>query len=204
MKIAILGAGNIGGTIGKKWSKAGHEIIFGVRDVDSPKVRALLAEIDSGAVAASVAEAAASAEVILLSIPHAAVAETVQSNAATLNGKIIIDATNKFGAPVVNNIATISAAAPNAIIFRAFNSMGWEIFAQPQFGEVNADHFYCGPDGEARAQVEQLIAEVGVRPVYVGGLESAPTVDAIGTLWVTLVFQRGMARHLAFKMLTDH
>ncbi len=203
MKIAVLGAGNIGGTIGKKWGNAGHEIIFGVRDVNSPKVHALLAEIKTGAVTAPVAEAATSAEVILLAIPHAAVAETIQANAAALEGKIIIDATNKFGAPVVNNIAVISQNLPGATIFRAFNSLGWEIFAHPKFGETTTDHFYCGPDGEERLLVKQLIAEVGVRPVYVGGLETAPTVDALGTLWMTLVFQRGMGGHLAFKMLTD-
>jgi predicted dinucleotide-binding enzyme len=203
MKIAILGAGNIGGTLGKKWAAARHEVIFGVRDVNSPKLRALLAEINTGAAAAPVAEAAASAEVILLSIPHAAVAETVQTAAAALDGKIILDATNKFGAPVVNNIAAIRAAAPNAKIYRAFNSLGWEIFARPQFGETAADHFYCGPDDEARRLVEGLISEVGVRPVYVGGLESAPIVDALGSLWVTLAFQRGMGRHSAFKLLTD-
>jgi len=203
MRIAILGAGNIGSTMGKKWAAAGHEVVFGVRDVNSPKVRALLADINTGAAAASVAEAAASADVMLLSIPHGAVAETVQANAAALDGKIIIDATNRFGAPVVNNIAAIRAAAPNARIYRAFNSLGWEVFARPQFGEANADHFYCGPDGEARTLVEGLISEVGVRPVYVGGLETAPIVDALGALWVALVLRRGMGRHLAFRVLTD-
>jgi predicted dinucleotide-binding enzyme len=203
MKIAVLGAGNIGGTIGRKWAAAGHEVIFGVRDTGSTKVRTLLAEIDSGAKAASVPEAVVSAEVILLSIPHAAVAETVRANATALEGKIIIDATNKFGAPVINNIAVIQAAVSNAKIYRAFNSLGWEVFAQPKIGEIAADHFYCGPDGEGRVLIEGLIADVGVRPVYVGGLETAPTVDALGTLWVTLVFQRGMSRHSAFKLLTD-
>jgi predicted dinucleotide-binding enzyme len=203
MKIAVLGAGNIGGTLGKKWTAARHEVIFGVRDVNSPKVRALLAQMPSAAIAVSVAEAAARSEVILLSIPHGAVAETVQANAAAMDGKIIIDATNRFGAPVVNNIAAIRAVAPNARIYRAFNSLGWEIFDRPQFGETAADHFYCGPDGEARMLVEGLISEVGVRPVYVGGLESAPMVDALGVLWVTLVSRRGRGRRLAFRMLTD-
>ena len=203
MEIAVLGVGNIGGTIGKKWAEADHEVVFGVRNVDSPKVRALLKEIGSQCSATSVPEAVSSAEVILLAIPYAAVPETVQANTAALEGKIIIDASNKFGAPVVNNIAAIRAVVPNAKIYRAFNSLGWEVFANPQFGETKADHFYCGPDGEARILVERLIAEVGVRPVYVGGLETAPTVDALGTLWITLVYQRGMGRYLAFNILTD-
>ncbi len=203
MKIAVLGAGNIGSTMGAKWAEAGHEIIFGVRDVESPKVQVLLGQISSGAVATSVAEAASRAEVVLLSIPHAAVPEIVQSNAVFLESKIIIDATNRFGAPIVNNIAVINEAVPSAIIYRAFNSLGWELFAQPQFGDIRIDHFYCGPDGERRLVVEKLIAEVGVVPVYVGGLESAPVVDALGTLWVTLALQRGLGRRLAFKLLRN-
>jgi predicted dinucleotide-binding enzyme len=203
VKIGIIGAGNIGGTMGKKWAKAGHEIVFGVRDVDSPKVRSLLEEIDGKASAASVGEACIEVEVVLLATPHAAVAEVVRANAPALDGKIIIDATNNFRAPVVNNIGVISRSVPRAIIFRAFNSLGWEVFARPRFEESVADHFYCGPDGEARTLVEGLIAEVGVRPVYVGGLEAAPVVDALGILWVTLVSQRGRDRHLALKLLTD-
>jgi 8-hydroxy-5-deazaflavin:NADPH oxidoreductase len=203
MIIAVLGAGNIGGSIGKKWAAAGHEVVFGVRDVNKAKVRTLLEEISTRAIAASVTEAAMKADVMLLSIPHQAVAQTVQTNAAAMDGKIIIDATNKFGAPVINNIAAISAAAPRAKIYRAFNSLGWEIFARPLFGETNADHFYCGPDGEERLLVEGLISDVGVRPVYVGDLDTAPTVDALGVLWMTLAIRRGMGRRVAFRMLTD-
>jgi len=49
--------------------------------------------------------------------------------------------------------------------------------------------------------VEQLIAEVGVRPVWVGGLEAAPVVDTLGTLWVTLAFRQGWGSGIAFKMV---
>ena len=201
MKIAILGAGNIGGTMGKKWAAAGHDLVFGVRDVSSPKVAALLQEMDGNGRADSVANALAFGNVVLIAIPYDAVAATVATHADSLAGKIIIDATNKFGALVVNNLETIRQAVPTAVLFRAFNSLGWEIFANPQFDGVQVDHFYCGVDGEKRPLVEQLIADVGVRPVWVGGLETAPVVDALGTLWVTLAFQRGWGRNIAFKMI---
>jgi predicted dinucleotide-binding enzyme len=202
MKIGILGSGNIGGTLGKKWVNEGHEIIFGVRNTGSTKVRTLLTEIGSAASAELVEDAIKEAEVILLAIPHAAVAEVVQKNASSMRGKIIIDATNKFGSPVVNNIEVISNHVVGAKIFRSFNSLGWEVFADPKFGEITADHFYCGPDDETRSQVEQLIAGIGMNPIYVGGLQKAALVDSLGTLWITLVSQHGMGRHLAFKMLT--
>lgn len=202
MKIAILGAGNIGVTVGKKWVEADRKIVFGVRNADSHKVRSLLAEIQNRASAANVADAVGQSQVVLVAVPHAAVPKIVGDNGEALQGKIIIDATNNFSAQVVNNISVISQYAPGSIIFRAFNSLGWEVFAQPRFGDTIADHFFCGPDGDERILVEKLIAEVGVHPVYIGDLVASPVVDAIGTLWITLV-RRGVSRHMALKMLTD-
>ena len=201
MKIAILGAGNIGSTMGKKWAAAGHEVTFGVRDISSPKVATLLKSISGKVQADSIANALAFGKVILIAIPYDAVAATVVAHADVLADKIIIDATNKFGAQVVNNLTTIQQAVPTAKLYRAFNPLGWEIFANPQFGEVQVDHFYCGPDDTNQSVVEQLIAEVGVRPIWVGGLETAPVVDALGTLWVTLAIQQGWGRNIAFKMI---
>ena len=200
MNIAILGTGNIGGTLGDKWAAAGHSVVFGVRDANSAKSQALLESFPAARLEA-IPLALASADVVLLAVPWGAVPEVVQSNAGALVGKIVIDATNNFGGPVVSNVLAVAEAAPMASIFRAFNSLGWEVFARPQFGETQVDMFYCGPEGEARAQVEQLIQEAGVRPIWLGGLETVNTVDALGTLWVTLAFQRGWGRRIALKLL---
>jgi hypothetical protein len=141
------------------------------------------------------------AEIILMAIPYDAVAAVASAHAAALAGKIIIDATNKFGAPVVNNLKTIQQAAPTAVLFRAFNALGWEIFANPQIDGIQVDHFYCGPDGEQRPFVDQLIAAVGVRPIWVGGLEAAPLIDGLGSLWAALAIRQGRGRGIAFKLL---
>jgi predicted dinucleotide-binding enzyme len=202
MKIAILGSGNIGGTLGRKWAGAGHDVMFGVRDAGSPKVKALLDSIKGNATAGAVVDALGFGDAVLFATPWSAVAGMVETGGGALNGKIVIDATNNFGGPVVNNVTTISAKAPAAQVFRAFNSLGWENFQNPQFGETQADLFYCGPDNQARPQVEGLIEDVGLRPVWVGGLDQVQIVDNIGTLWVTLAFRRGMGRNLAFKALT--
>jgi len=42
MKIAVIGIGNVGGTLGPAWANAGHEVIFGVREPNSLKVKTLL------------------------------------------------------------------------------------------------------------------------------------------------------------------
>jgi predicted dinucleotide-binding enzyme len=203
VRITILGSGNIGGTLGGKWAKAGHEVVFGVRDVNSPKVQALLGRIEGTASADTVANAIAFGDVVLFATPWSAVEGIAKENAEALNGKILIDASNDFGGPVVNNVGTISAKGPGAKVFRAFNSLGWENFEDPRFGDTQVDLFYCGPDDEARAVVEALIKDVGLRPIWVGDLDQVHVVDAVGSLWVTLAFRRGMGRRLAFKLVTE-
>ena len=71
-----------------------------------------------------------------------------------------------------SSVHRITAAAPDALVFRAFNSVGWENMADPVLGGVQADLLYCGADDPAAtAVVESLIADVGFRPVRVGGLD---------------------------------
>jgi predicted dinucleotide-binding enzyme len=201
MKIAILGAGNIGGTLAKKWLGAGHEVIFGVRDAASPKTIAALDSAGGKIRAASMEEAVRFGEVVLISVPWRAVPELMDAQAAGLQNKIILDATNNFAGPVINNLETIREKAPSAAIYRAFNTLGWEVFANPRIGSAQSDMFYCGPDGAQRPAVEKLIDEIGLRPIWVGDNDRAAIVDAVGSLWVTLVRQPGRTRHLAFKLL---
>jgi hypothetical protein len=203
MNITILGAGNIGGTLGGKWSQAGHQVRFGVRDPQSEKARALRVKLP-GAVVEPIGQAIPPGDVILFAVPSAAVEGIVRENSRALAGKIVIDATNNFGAPIVNSLLTILKQVPTARAYRAFNALGWEIFAQPQFKGTLADLFYCGPeDIQTRGEIERLIYDVGLRPIWVGGLDRALVVDALGTLWVTLSFQRGMGRRLALKLLQE-
>jgi predicted dinucleotide-binding enzyme len=203
MQIGILGAKTIGGTLGRKWAHAGHSVTFGVRNTQNPDVQALVQELGGNASVAGVADAIAFGEVVVFAIPGQAMEATIAEHAAALSGKTIVDATNKVGAASMNSLEAFAAHAPTAQVFRAFNSLGWENFANPQFGGVQADLFYCGPSGAAQAHVEQLIADVGLRPVWVGGPEQTPTVDAVASLWFALALKQGRGRHLAFKLLTD-
>ncbi|NWG18557.1 MAG: NAD(P)-binding domain-containing protein [Chloroflexi bacterium] len=203
MKITILGAGNIGSTLGGKWVQAGHQVRFGVRDPQSEKTRAAVSKLPD-ALVESIGQAIPPSEIILFAVPSAAVEGIVRENSRALAGKIVIDATNNFGAPVINSVLTILKYSPSARVYRAFNALGWEIFAQPQFKGTLADLFYCGPDDTTmRGAIERLIYDVGLRPIWVGGLDRMLVVDALGTLWVTLSFQRGMGRRLALKLLQE-
>lgn len=206
IRIAVLGAGNIGGTLGRKWAAAGRQVAFGVADPASPRAQAIRAELGQTATIGGVAEALAGSEVVVLAVPGGVVDELIRSYAGQLDGKTIVDASNRMGGGPMNSVAALSAAAPAAHVYRAFNSLGWENFADPVFNGVQADLFYAGPDdgaeGGVRATVEQLISDVGLRPVYVGGPEQVGVVDAVASLWFALALGQRKGRRLAFKLLT--
>jgi predicted dinucleotide-binding enzyme len=204
LNIAVLGAGRIGGTIGRKWAEAGHNVSFGVTDPNGPKSQALRAELGDKVTIGSAADALAAGDVVLVALPGVAVDQTVAEHTASLDGKVIIDAANKIGTGgPPNSLATFQARTPNAHVYRAFNTLGWENFANPVINGVQADLFFCGPDGDDRKTVEQLISEVGLRPIWVGGPEEIERVDALLGLWFTLAAGRGYGRHLAFKLLSE-
>ena len=202
IRIAVLGAGNIGGTLGRKWVAGGHHVAFGVTDPESHRAQTLRADVGQTATIGGIAEALNGADVVVLAVPGGAVDELIRTHAGSFDGKTIIDATNRMGGGPMNSIAALSEAAPTARVYRAFNSLGWENFADPIFGGVQADLFYAGPEGDARAAVERLIGDIGLRPIYVGGPDQVGTVDAMASLWFALALGQRKGRHLAFKMLT--
>lgn len=200
MQISILGSGNIGSTLGKKWAKAGHSVTFAARNMNDPKYQHLLEAIDGNATIATLPEAVSSAEIILFAIPGTAVEETVAELGEALDDKIIIDVTNKVRQAEMNSIAAISARAPNAKLYRAFSSFGWENFDTPRLGDTQID-FFCGDTGKAKETVDRLIADVGLRPIHVGNLDLVAVVDNLTRLWFALALEKGYGRRLAFKLL---
>jgi 8-hydroxy-5-deazaflavin:NADPH oxidoreductase len=200
MKIAVLGMGNIGGTIGRKWAAAGHDVVFGVRD----PANASREDAGNGSIDA-VAHAVDSAEAVLFAVPGGALGGVLAENAAALDGKLLIDAANNIGGSgPTHQLPLFEQHVPAANVFRAFNSLGWENFANPQFGSERADLFYSGPDGPSRATIERLIEEIGLHPIYVGdGTVGADTVDHVLRLWFALAIGQKRGRHLAFRVLDD-
>jgi predicted dinucleotide-binding enzyme len=201
MKISVIGAGNIGATLGGKWAAAGHEITFGVRDPQAEKVQRLLAKIGLAATAVPISAAITAAAAVLFAIPARAMVETVAQLGGELNGKILIDATNNVGQIPMHSLDQLRQAAPDSPLFRAFSNLGWENFAHPHLEGLDVDLFYCGDEGDAQAQVDTLIADIGLRPVYIGGLDQVEAIDTLTRLWFTLALQQGRGRRLAFKMI---
>jgi len=203
LKVAVLGAGNIGGTLGRKWAKAGNEVTFGVNDPNGPKAQAVRADLGDAARIGTAAEAIAAGDVVLLAVPGRAMDDTIRADKAQLDGKILIDAANRMGDPQANSLATLQTETPNAKTYRAFNTLGWENFENPIIDGVQADLFFCGPDGDSRATVERLISDIGLRPVWLGDNDQIGVVDGLSRLWFALAIGQGRGRRLAFKMINQ-
>jgi 8-hydroxy-5-deazaflavin:NADPH oxidoreductase len=189
MRIAVIGKGNIGGTLGSRWRSAGHDVVYGARGGSG--------EGPGGAPVRAIGEALEDAEVVLLAVPGQAVPDMVQEQGAALAGKVVIDAVNRIGAPEFDSQALIAAAAPSARYVRAFNSLGWENFADPAPGAA----MFFAADPEARAVAEELIAAVGLEPAFVGDATATATVDALLPLWFALVKLNGGNRRLALGIV---
>jgi predicted dinucleotide-binding enzyme len=189
MKIAVIGTGHIGGTLGEKFVAAGHEVAYGARRTSG--------EGPGGAPIRAVGDALADAEVVVLAVPGGAVSDVLTEHGAALAGTIVIDAVNRMGEPETNSRTLIAQAAPTALYVRAFNSLGWENFAEPLPG---AALFFAADDG-ARPAAQELITVVGLHPEYVGGADQAGVVDGVVRLWFSLVQQHGGHRRLAFRVI---
>ncbi len=193
MKIAVIGTGFIGGIMGRALAGAGENVTFGSRHPDDAGVVE-----DTTATVATIGAALADADVVLLALPGAAVAGLAAEFGDALAGKLVIDATNQMGQPQPN----ARAALPPSIRYaRAFNTLGGENMADPNFADGPADMFFSAPDDD-RGTVETIIGEVGLRPVFLGADQEA-LVDALFKVWVALAMTQGRGRRLALRLL-DH
>jgi predicted dinucleotide-binding enzyme len=202
MDVAVIGAGTIGLTLARAWRDAGLTVTVAVRDPDADRHAALRAEL----AVAAVADAVPAARATLLAVPGAGLPELVSASSDVLDGRLLLDATNLLGAASLHQVPLLRGALPTARVYRAFNTVGWETFADPTYvvagHPVAADLLYCGPDGGDVATVEELVRAVGLNPVRLGGLDAADVLDGVARLWFTLAFGRGLGREIAFTVLT--
>jgi predicted dinucleotide-binding enzyme len=202
-RVAVIGAGHIGGGLALAWARAGNTVTLGVRTPSDPALAPLVTE---GVKVGSPAEAVASADVVAVAIP----AQAVESLAGLpFSGKLVIDCTNhvapgfslSFGHTTswAEQVATKLAGAR---IFKSFNAQGAENLASPVYSTGPAANFFCGDDEGGREVVRQLVADVGFEPVFAGGLTSARLLEPLMMLWVNAARAKGR-RAMGFQLLRD-
>ena len=162
MKITVIGRGNVGGGLAKRWRAAGHEVQELGRDGgDASDADAIVVAVPSGEIAAALAKVTG------------------------IEGKVTIDATNAFGgrndafASLAHEVKSI-VGGPTA---KSFNLNFAAVYDEIDAQRVRPSNLYAAEDG-ARETVEQLIRDAGYDPVSVGGLDNARMLeDALGLLF---------------------
>jgi len=181
MKIAIIGAGWLGGTVGKIWVKAGHQVMFSSRHPDKQKrVATLLGALASGG---TVEEAAAFGDVVLIAVPYRALKALGQELRSSLAGKVVLDACNPYAPDAASLIRDVEAEGvalasarllPGARLVRAFSAVDATAVEASAAGRGERLGVPLASDDSAALQVaKQLVRDAGCEPVTVGDLTSA-------------------------------
>jgi NADPH-dependent F420 reductase len=208
MQIAIIGTGNVGAALGKRWAVAGHDILFGVRDAAAQRVSSAVAAAGARARAVSVGEAAQAANVVVLATPFAG-ADAAITACSDLRGKIVVDCTNPV-APDLSGLTightdsageAVARWANGAKVVKALNTTGSGNMLNPQYGSETLSMFLCGDDADAKKLVTGLIAELGFEPVDAGGLTQARYLEPLAMLWISMAYRYANGPNFGFRVV---
>lgn len=215
MKIGIIGAGNMGGGLGKLWARAGHEIMFSFsRDAAKLEDLAQAANAKTG----TPAEAANFGETVMLAVPYAALEDALQGVANHIAGKTLITCVSGLlpdfsgqtvGLPtnLKQSVAEeIAAKLPNARVVEAFNIAFAEVLNAPDEHFANderANIFYCGDDATAKRQTAGLIEDCGCEAIDAGALTAARALETLASAWVQFAVAGNLFPRLGLKALRD-
>ena len=200
MKIAIIGAGNVGRALGGAWS-ADHDITYGVRSPEDAKY----ADLD--APTATNDDAAAASDVVVLCTPWQGTEEAVRA-CGDLTGKVLIDCTNPltpdFTALEVGHTTSgaeqIAQWAQGARVCKAMNQIGAPMMDSPNLPGTPV-MFICGDDEDAKAVTGTLVTELGFETVDAGDLSLARLLEPYALIWIHLALRRGIGTNFAFGLL---
>jgi predicted dinucleotide-binding enzyme len=205
MNIAIIGAGNVGTTVGASWSRAGHTVAYGVRAPEDDKYTALA---DHAAVMA-VADAVATAGVVVLAVPWRAAEATLLDLGEALDGKVLIDATNPiktdFSGLIMGHNDSggeqVARWAPRARVVKALNSAFTNVMADPLFPGGRSVMLVAGDAPEARKLVAGLCEDLGFTAQELGGIEDSRMIEAFGWTLINLAMKYGLGNQIGFALL---
>ncbi|MDX2188776.1 MAG: NAD(P)-binding domain-containing protein [Bacteroidota bacterium] len=202
MKIAIIGTGNVGGALAKRLADAGHSITLGVRELNTFKGKELL-NYSTSIKAASIRQAVSVSEVIIISVPAVAAAETAKS-LGDVSGKVIIDTMNGIMAKLTDYANTTQAILANVNtldVVKCFNSTGFENMLNPIYNGKGIDMFTAGDSEKANTIASQLAHDIGFGKVYhFGGLDKVGLLEQFALCWINLAIIQKQGRDIAFTV----
>ena len=212
MRIGIIGAGKVGGSLGKLWVRAGHEVFFSSRHPN--RLKALVEEAGSGAYSGTVADAAFFGEIILFS-PNFWGLDDALKAAGPLRGKTVVDVTNPLewnpNDRMVRSLPWSTTAGeelakklPDAQVVKAFSTIPASFIPHAFFRPAQLQRlvvFYCGDHRLSKVAVDRFITESGFVGVDAGSLRLARELEAPGRLYraglVGIVEARRLLKEIA-------
>ena len=202
MRIAIIGAGSVGATLGRAWINHGEDVIWGVRNPADPKHAALPKERVKAP-----AEAVKAAEVVVIATPWSA-AEAAVKSLGTLAGKTVVDCMNPLGMgpdglQLVLGFDTsageqVASWAPGAFVFKTLNTTGAGNMAKAADYPVKPLMLVAGDDAGRKRTVMELVGKLGFEPVDAGPLKNARLLEPFAMVWIDQAMKRGRGRDFAF------
>ncbi|HYO76465.1 MAG TPA: NADPH-dependent F420 reductase [Thermoanaerobaculia bacterium] len=198
MKIGIIGSGNIGGTLARLWTAAGHVVM--VSNSRGPEsLRDFVRELGGNAQAGTLEDAARFGEVVLLAAPWRA--HDALPPAESVTGKVVIDAMNPYGDNgTIIDLGDSSSSEetakrlPGARIVKAFNTIWVKHLEANGRADAPVDDrhvvFVAGDDAEAKRVVSRLIEEIGFGPVDTGSLRDGKRQEPNTNLYNQVITAR--------------
>lgn len=212
MKIAVIGAGNVGGTLGRRWAQLGHDVVFGIRDpargASAVKGGSSLPERAS---VASVVDSVRDAEVVVIATPWNAVRDALAEaggNDGALDGKAVFDTTNPIG-PGLSHLAgangesageQVQGWVPDAHVVKVFNTTGYNNMQDPAYDGAATVMFYAGDDAGSKVMAHRLATELGFDAIDAGALVRARELEHHALIWIALAFGP-LGRSIAFRLV---
>jgi 8-hydroxy-5-deazaflavin:NADPH oxidoreductase len=186
--ISIIGSGGMAAAIGGRAAKAGHTVEVVSRD--AAKARELADQLAAGATTGTYG-AAPAGDIVILAVPYSSAAAVVAEYGDALDGKVIIDITNPISPDATGLVTPAGSSGAQEIakgvpagahVVKAFNTIFGHVLAKG--GRLDA--FIAADDAEAKARVSTFLESLGLRPLDVGGLRMAQTLEALGLMMIGL------------------
>ena len=204
LKIGIIGAGKIGGSLATLWAKAGHEVFISSRHPD--ELKDLAKSLGPKARVGTPKEAAQFGEIVLVSVPYGALPQVGRDLASDLKGKVVLDTGNPYperdGAMAEEARRKGTGVAspeflPGVRLVRAFNAISYRNLRSDahRSGELVGIPI-AGDDPEALAVAKRLVSDAGFDPVVVGPLSRAKLFDVGSPVYVQLLTARELRARL--------
>ena len=206
MKIGIVGAGNVGKSLGGGFAARGHDVVLGSRNPGEKD------ELPAGTRAASFADAARHGEVVVLSVPWRAIDAVLDAIPLdAVAGKVLADTSNPLTSrdgrpaglampPEGSAAQHVAARFPAARVVKAWNTVGAPFMVDPQFPNGPPDMLICGDDAAAKATIARLCDDLRYPAFDAGDLTMAGELEHLAWIWISIMLS-GRTKGHAFKLL---